>query len=171
MYPNTKSHQTAGSYPVVVLNEGTKEWDGPVGHLAARVPAEDVLQHLLNDSSEEPGRRGNIQLNYGMAGGQSHAKKPPEIIVENAGAAFPSWLKELLDFPWMSAQQYPKYERRLAMGIHRCLGRTDIKLEHCTFFYNKIDGTKCVKEHGDDENCRRLPNVLTYAKLVQRDDG
>ena len=189
MYPNTKSHQTAGSYPVVVLNEGTKEWDGPVGHLAAQVPAEDVLQHLLNDSSEEPGRRGNIQLNYGMAGGQSHAKRSPETIVENAGTAFPSCLKEsrselvlqamhigtriaeLLDFPWMSAQQYPKYERRLAMGIHRCLGRTDIKLEHCTFFYNKIDGTKCVKEHGDDENCRRLPNVLTYAKLVHRDDG
>ena len=189
VYPNTKSHQTFGSYPLVVINEGTKEWDGPAGDLAARIPAEEVLQHLLDDPSHQKGRRGNIQLNYGIAGGQSHAKRSPETIVENAGTAFPSWLKdsrsklvqlamrigtqiaELLNFPWMSAQQYPHYERRLAMGIHRCLGSTDIKLEHCTFFYNKIDGTKCIKEHGDDENCRRLPNVLTYAKLVQRDDG
>ena len=189
VYTSKKSHRTGGEYPLVILNEGTPEWNGPVGELASQLPAEDILDHLLNDSSTRQGSRGNTQLNFGIAGGQSHARRTKASIAEHAGAAFPSWLKdsghdlvvkamwigtkmaELLEFPWMLPHSTALYERRLAMGIQKCLGRTDIKLEHCTFFYNKIDGTKCVRAHRDRENCMKLPNVLTYAKIIRRDDG
>ena len=190
VYLNKDSHRTEGtSYPLVIINQGTPEWQGPVGTLASQIPAEEILQHLLNDPSQERGRRGNIQLNFGIAGGQSHARRTPATILENAGTAFPSWLQgsrnklvqqvmligtklaEQLEFPWMSPDSARKYERRLAMGIHKCLGRSDIKLKHCTFFCNMIDGTTWFAEHGDEENCRKLPNVLTYAKTIRTDEG
>ena len=160
-----------------------------------RVPPRADTGVLLPSSLQTPepqssyGQRGNIQLNFGIAGGQSHARRTPATILENAGTAFPSWLQgsrnelvqqvmligtklaEQLKFPWMSLDSARKYERRLAMGIHKCLGRSDIKLEHCTFFCNKIDGTTWFAEHGDEENCRKLPNVLTYAKTIRTDEG
>ena len=188
VYSSEKSHMTGGSYPLVVMNEGTPEWSGTVGNLADQIPAGEILDFLLSDPSRSQGRRGNIQLNFGMAGGQSHTPRSPESIAENAGTAFPSWLQgsrhhlvvqlmqigtkiaEELGFPWMDPGVSVAYERRLLMGVHKCLGIKEIRLEHCTLFFNKIDGTVCVKDHADLENCRKLPNVLTYAKILHRLD-
>ena len=189
VYGCDKSHSPGGDYPLLIFNEGTPEWiHSGVGNLASQIPAEQILDLLLESDGLSPDRRGNIQLNFGLAGGQSHSRRTTESIIANVGTALPSHrsgsqnelvmdvmsigteLARLLGFPWLMADAHEQVRRRLSMGAHECFKTNLIDLEHCTLLCNRLDGNKCTNEHSDDENCEKLPNVLNYAKLVERDN-
>ncbi len=137
-----------------------------------------------------PDKRGNLQVNFGYAGGSSHEKRTSEQVFVDYGVAAPSTRTGTMDplvvqtFKAMSdlakrlcvrwscplfLEANPAVKERLGRFAHN-IDPTNV-FELLAPLFQVLDGETQTYEHTDNENCAQLPQALTCSRIMMNPFG
>ena len=160
--------------------------------MSTDIPFQQIFEkHYLGDSSlNHDKKRGNHQVNFGFACGQSHAKRTPKMIAQHYGVSVPATLEGtdsmlvLTTFLAMSKlakatgvewtqeeylQEHPEVVARLKLFADTLVPGN--VFEAITAAFLPLDGVASVLEHTDKQNCPELTSVLIASRIMKCDDG
>jgi hypothetical protein len=189
VFPTTDESTPASSY-MNVWNEGTPEYDTMgMKALVEALPFQELMMTYYPKDGN-PDKRGNLQVNFGFAGGRSHEKRTSEQVFADYGVAVPSTRTGTKDplvvktFKAMSAlakrvrvawtcplflKANPAIEKRL----ERFSKKIDLSsiLEDLDLLFQVLNGKTQTIKHTDNENCPKLPQVLTCSQVIRNPLG
>ena len=183
VYQCNASHvQSDGGTFLQVYNEGTPEFDqSGVGDIATELPFHQAMEKWMGTQAEFDKNRGNLQVNFGGAGGQCCQKRTQDSISRNFGGAMPAdrvgtndpLVQTIMEFgaalgriaklPWADNDQW---RRRLEVSVHPKFGE-GVLHEHGSCVFGLVPGCQVI-HHCDQENCNELPNVITASAILPR---
>jgi hypothetical protein len=173
-----------------VWNEGTPEYEemGMAAFVEA-LPFEQIMTaHYPKDG--HPDKRGNLQVNFGFAGGNSHEQRSSEQVFADYGVAVPSTktgtmtslvvqtfkamsaLAKKVGVIWTRPQflkANPTVKDRIGRFAHKI--HKICSLELLSSLFMVLDGKTQIEKHTDNQNCPDLPEVLTCSRVLRNPLG
>ena len=157
VYQCNASHvQSDGGTFLQVYNEGTPEFnESGVGNIVKELPFHQAMEKWMGTQAEFDNNRGNLQANFGGAGGQCCQKRTHDSISRNFGGALPAdrvgsndpLVQTLMEFgaalgriaklPWADNDQY---RWRLEVTVHPKFGE-HVMDEHASAVFGLIPGS------------------------------
>jgi hypothetical protein len=187
LFPTTHLPTPASSY-LNVWNVGTPEYED-IKPLVDALPFEEIMAAYYPKDGKAD-KRGNLQVNFGYAGGSSHEKRTSEQVFVDYGVAVPSTRTGTMDplvvktFKAMSnlatrvgiawtcplfLEANPAVKERLGRFAHK-IDPTNV-FELLAPLFQVLDGETQTYEHTDNENCARLPQALTCSRIMMNPFG
>jgi hypothetical protein len=189
VFPTTDQPTPASSY-LNVWNEGTPEYETMgMGAFDDALPFQEIMDEYYPRDGN-PDKRGNLQVNFGFAGGRSHEKRTSEQVLVDYGVAVPSTRTGTMDplvvetFKVMSdlakrvgvawtcpkfLEENPAVVKRLDRFAHKI--HKGVCLEQLGFLFSVLDGETQTHEHTDGENCPELSQVVLCSRIMKNPFG
>jgi hypothetical protein len=189
VFPSTDQPTPASSY-LNVWNSGTPEYESMgMATFVEALPFQQIMDaYYPKDGS--PDKRGNLQVNFGFAGGRSHEKRTSEQVFADYGVAVPSTRTGTMDpLVVQTFQAMSDLAKRVGVtwtcpkileanpAVKERLGRFAHKIDdHCwledlDFIFQVLDGETQTKKHKDNENCPKLSQVVTCSQVMMNPFG
>jgi hypothetical protein len=184
VFPTTDQPTPASSF-LNVWNEGTPEYERMgMDVFVEAIPFQKIMDEYYPMDGKHD-KRGNLQVNFGFAGGRSHEKRTSEQVFADYGVAVPSTrtgtkdplvvqtflamsdLAKKVGVPWTCPKYLeanPEVEDRLDRFAHKI--EDDNDLEDLDILFQVLDGESQTDKHTDNENCPDLPQVLTSSRVM-----
>jgi hypothetical protein len=175
LYPHNKSTINPDGF-VSVWNKGTPEYDGSVlAGEVAKLPFQEMFNRFVFNGEVPVDKRGNYQVNFGLACSKSKQLRTPESNRKYYGVAMPSVyeytdeyipLIMLCGVAWADPKRLAKHaDVRLYFHLlHELFG--DVRVFIGAFTWNALPAKNFVKEHVDVEN--GSPPLLGEVTIAQK---
>lgn len=186
VHPTSKSSLDPHNF-VNVWNTGTPEYNrSRLKSLVEQIPFDDLVREHVhqNPAVSKDMKRGNVQVNFGLASGQSTQPRTPANIRRYLGTAMPSLLSGSMDelncrtmkictqickevgVRWENPDFLRKNPdvKEYLHWLNVIYGTSDINIALGTFFYLELGGQ--VKRHQDQMNPPEpLSDVVVVTKF------
>jgi hypothetical protein len=189
VFPTSNHRTLAASSYLNVWNVNTPEYEN-IKPLVEVLPFEEIMSAYYPKDGI-PDKRGNLQVNFGFAGGSSHEKRTSEQVFVDYGVAVPSTRTGTMDplvvqtFKAMSdlakrlrvrwscplfLEANPAVKERLGRFAGQIDDAVILELLSC-LFSDLVDGDTRTYKHKDKENCPELSEVVACSRVMRNPFG